>query len=132
MIQLKDKSPPIEDAYLVFDFDAAILAVHEELIQGVTNPSIRIGGGVLVVGDGKIVTSVNYSELVVDLEKLKRDGLCSLAVVIDPEYEGSLVRSHIVSNPTSRYFGTYRYDAYGIIVTEDVKGDINPPRENDS
>lgn len=132
MIQLKDKSQPVEDAYLVFDFDAAILAVHEELIQGVTNPTIRIGGGALVVGDGEIKTDVKYTELIFDLEKLKHDGLCSFAVVIDPDYDGSLARSHIVPNPTSRYFGTYRYDAYGILVTKNVDGDIQPPRENES
>lgn len=132
MIQLKAESPPIEDVYLVFDFDAAILTVHEERIEGVTNPSIKIGGGLLVVGDGEIITDVKYTELIVDLERLKLGGLCAFAVVIDPEYEGNIARLHIVPNPTSRYFGSYKYDTYGIKVGKSVSGNIPRPRENES
>lgn len=124
----KAKSTPIEDIYLVFDFDAAILTAYEDRIEGVTNPSIRIGGGVTIVGDGEIIADIKYCELIVDLEKLKPGGLCALAVIINPKYEGSLARLHIVPNPTSRYFGSYRYDAWGVMVKKSVSGDIPSPR----
>lgn len=125
----KAKSTPVENIYLVFDFNAAILAVHQDRIEGVTNPSIRIGGGLLVVGDGKIMSDVRYCELLVDLENLKPGGLCALAPIVDPGYEGSLARLHIVPNPTSRYFGSYQYNAHGVSVKKTVSGDIPGSRQ---
>ena len=68
------------------------LSARQERIEGITNPSIRIGGGVLLVGNGQVLTDVNYCELLVDIENLKPGGLCSLSVILDPTYEGSMAQ----------------------------------------
>ena len=124
----KAKSTTLENVYLVFDFNAAIISVRQERIEGVTNPSIKIGGGVLIIGNGQVLTDViKYCELIVDIENLKPGGLCSLSVIVNPTYKGSLARSHIVPNPTRRYFGSFEYDAFGVRVKKNVSGDIPQP-----
>ena len=120
----KAKSTTLENVYLVFDFDAAIISARQERIEGVTNPSIRIGGGVLVV-DGQVSTDVKYCELIIDIENLKPGGLCALSVIVNPTYKGSLARSHIIPNPTRRYFGSFEYDAFGVKVKKNVSGDLS-------
>lgn len=124
----KAKSTTLENVYLVFDFNASILSARQERIEGVTNPSIRIGGGVIIVADGQVLTDIKYCELIVDIENLKPGGLCSLSVIIDPTYKGNLARSHITPNPTRRYFGSFEYDAFGVKVKKDVSGDIPEPQ----
>jgi hypothetical protein len=124
----KAKSTTLENIYLVFDFNSAILSVREEKIEGVTNPAIRVGGGVLIVGDGQVLPDVvKYCELIVDIESLKPNGFCALSVIVNPNYEGSLARSHIVPNPTRRYFGSFEYDAFGVKVKKDISGTIPEP-----
>ncbi|MGB9684672.1 MAG: hypothetical protein ACPL1Z_07070 [Candidatus Bathyarchaeales archaeon] len=124
----KAKSTTLENIYLVFDFNSAILSVREEKIEGITNPSIRVGGGVLIVGDGQVLPDViKYCELIVDIESLKPNGFCAISVIVNPNYEGSLARSHIVPNPTRRYFGSFEYDASGVKVRKEVSGDIPEP-----
>lgn len=124
----KAKSTTLENIYLVFDFNSAILSVREEKTEGITNPSTRVGGGVLIVGDGQILPDVvKYCELIVDIESLKPNGLLALSVIVNPNYEGSLARLHIVPNPTRRYFGSFEYDAFGVKVHKEVGGDIPEP-----
>ena len=128
MIQVKGESTPVNDVYVVFDFDAAILTLHEEQIEGVTNPSIEPCAAYVEVRNGEIVVDAKPCELIVDLERLKPDGLCAFAVVIDPEYEGSIFRTHITIVPTSRFFGSYYYNLRGISFKKNVSGDIPTPR----
>jgi hypothetical protein len=124
----KAKSTNLENVYLVFDFNNAIVSAKEERVEGTTNPTVRVGGGFLVVANNTIQTDVRYTELLVDIENLKPSGLISLAVVVDPTYQGNLARFHIVQNPTSRFFGSFEYNALGVTVKKDVSGDIPAPR----
>ncbi len=128
-IQMHAKSTSIEDIHLVFDFDAAILAVGKGAIVGVTNPSVGVEDSVRIILGGQIVNDIKYSELNVDIEKLDKDGLYALRVVLDPDYRGTLFRSHVISNPTSRYFGSFQYVAYGVTVRKEANGNITSVRK---
>lgn len=81
-----------------------------------------------MIQDGQINPNVKSVELIVDLESLKPGGLCAIGVIVDPQWRGSLARLNIVTDPSSRYFGTFQYDAHGINVIKNVKGAIPSPR----
>lgn len=117
----KAKSTTIEDTCIVFDFNATVLAIHEEKIMGVTNPSI----------DTPEITSnidVKSLQIIVEFQRLIPGGVCGFAVIVNPAFEGSFFRSIII--PENSYSGNYFYDARGIRVKKSISGSIPAPRES--
>lgn len=118
-IQVGTKNTPIEDVFIVVDFNVAVLKIKDQAAVGVTNPSLTFPQmNITVGGTGK--TDQKPTQFFVNIEKLASDGLYALHVVVDPEYHGPTFRSYIISYPG--YYGKYHYNAYGYPATKEVSG----------
>ena len=113
---------PVDDVSLVFDFNASVLLVLEDMVYGATYATVTFPH-MDITQNGTTVTSQRPSQFFVGIGTLDNDGLYALKVVIDPKYEGVMFRSILIRSE-SGYSGKFRYTAYGVVVTKEVEGSI--------
>jgi len=116
------KHTPVDDVSLVFDFNASVLLVLEDMVYGATYATVTFPH-MDITQNGTTVTSQRPSQFFVGIGTLDNDGLYALKVVIDPKYEGVMFRSILIRSE-SGYSGKFRYTAYGVVVTKEVEGSI--------